>query len=539
MCVLAALPAVAGAATPPRMELLSQSFRGGFPNGPSADATISGDRQLATLAAFDSDASNIVKGDRNGFRDVFLVHRAKPYSLKGEPWKRGKTTLVTRGRGGRPANGNSYLPDLDGGQTHSPRCVAFISDASNLVGGDTNGVADAFVKNLRTGRIKRVSVNSSGVQADGASYEVKVDAHCDRVAFVSDATNLALTGTSKLAWKGSVTSRPGAGTKQVYVRILGYETDNTGLSGLTFLASASPTGEAGNGSSDEVAFARAGGGCGRQGRCGNFSGESVFFTSRATNLSAADTDPGVDVYQRAFPRRFVRIRFPRSRHIDGESVRSTLVGVGPLQTATKLISVTQAGERGNGPSDQPAATDAGNYVVFRTAATNLFHGDVNGVTDVVREDTRDGSIGLFSRTDGGTVANRASAQPAIGRTGQDIVFESDASNFDGNDKNCTGDIYHLDIPANHQLLASLDSMNHVPNAPFGTSETCPQAIAAPLTNPAVSLYLNYLVLDSSYLLLDHRAASKAFPHLSAAAAAYASSTNPKLRQVYLRYVGPR
>jgi hypothetical protein len=82
-------------------------------------------------------------------------------------------------------------------------------------------------------------------------------------------------------------------------------------------------------------------------------------------------------------------------------------------------------------------------------------------------------------------------------------------------------------------------MNHVPNAPFGTSETCPQAIAAPLTNPAVSLYLNYLVLDSSYLLLDHRAASKAFPHLSAAAAAYASSTNPKLRQVYLRYVGPR
>ncbi|MEA2465881.1 MAG: hypothetical protein QOJ57_7, partial [Thermoleophilaceae bacterium] len=151
----------------------------------------------------------------------------------------------------------------------------------------------------------------------------------------------------------------------------------------------------------------------------------------------------------------------------------------------------------------------------------------------------DGSIGLVSRTDTGVVANGPSAQPAIGRTGQDLVFESSASNLDGNDKNCTGDIYHLDIPANTQILTSLDSTNHVPNAPFGTPLACPTAIAAPLTNPAVSLYLNYLLMDSSYLLLDRRAAKKSFPRLSPDAAAYASTTNPKLRQVYLRYVGPR
>jgi hypothetical protein len=534
------LPAAASAATPPRMQLLSQSFRGGFPNGPSAHGAFSQDRQLTTLAAFDSDASNIVKGDRNGFTDVFLVRRAKPYNLKGPPWKRGKVRLISKPAKGGQANGRSYLPDLDGAQKHRPRCIAFISEASNLVGGDTNGVADAFVKNLRTGRVKRVSVNSAGEQANGATYEVKVDGHCDRVSFVSDASNLALTATGRMSWKSSVTGVPAAGTRQVYVRVLGHETDNSGLAGLTFLASAGPTGEPGNGNSYDLSFARSGGGCGRQARCGNFSGEAVFFASSATNLSPTDPDPGADVYQRSFERRYVRLRFPKPKRIDGENVRSTLVGVGPLQMVTKLISVTTDGEPGNGPSDQPASTDSGAHVAFRTAATNLYRGDVNHQPDVVRMDTIDGSVDVVSRTDSGTLANGASAQPAIGRTGQDLVFETTASNLDGNDKNCTADIYHLDFPANNQILTSLDSSNQVPNAPFGTPERCPSVVAAPIVNPAVSLYLNYLLLESSYPLLDRRVAQKAFKGgLSRESAAYASTTNAKLHQVYLRYVGPK
>ena len=77
---------------PHRVQLLSHALGGGFPNGPSHDGVISQDRQLATLAAFDSDASNIVKGDTNGVTDVFLVHRAQPISLKGPPWNRGETS---------------------------------------------------------------------------------------------------------------------------------------------------------------------------------------------------------------------------------------------------------------------------------------------------------------------------------------------------------------------------------------------------------------------------------------------------------------
>jgi hypothetical protein len=546
IAALLAIPAVADAKKhkhkpppPPLMQLISKSAGGGFPNGPSHNGVFSQDRQLASLVAFDSDASNIVKGDTNGFTDIFLVHRGGRYSDKGEPWKRGKVALISRARGGGPANGRSYLPDLDGEQTNRPRCIALISEASNLVGGDTNGVADAFVKNLRSGHIERVSVNSAGQQANGPTTEVKVDGHCERATFVADATNLALTSTNKRAWKTAVTGVPAAGTKQVYVRVIDRRTDNNALKGLTFLASSSPAGDPGNGSSYDVSFARGGGGCGRGGRCGSFSGEAVFFASTATNLSAADTEPGADVYRRAFDRHFVRLRFPRVRSVDGERVRETLVGVGPLKMATTLLSINSNGEAGNGPSDQPVATDDGRYVAFRTAASNLLGHDGNGQPDVVRLDTSNGHFDVVSRTRKGQLANGPSSKPAIGRTGQDIVFASDATNLDQNDKNCSSDIYHLDFPANHQILSSLDSMNRVPNAPFGSPTPCPTAIAAPITNPHVSYYVNYVLLESSFLLLDRSQAKKSFPTVSRTGAARRSVSDPALHQVYLRYISPR
>ncbi|HUG61989.1 MAG TPA: hypothetical protein VMP03_09090, partial [Methylomirabilota bacterium] len=52
------------------------------------------------------------------------------------------------------ANGDSGAPVF----SHDGRWLAFESDASNLVDGDTNGVTDVFVLDLETGLIKRVSL---------------------------------------------------------------------------------------------------------------------------------------------------------------------------------------------------------------------------------------------------------------------------------------------------------------------------------------------------------------------------------------------
>jgi len=46
--------------------LISRAADGGTPNGPSTNAVISGDRRYARIIAFESEASDLVRGDTNG-----------------------------------------------------------------------------------------------------------------------------------------------------------------------------------------------------------------------------------------------------------------------------------------------------------------------------------------------------------------------------------------------------------------------------------------------------------------------------------------
>src|SRR5256885_14257924 len=92
--------------------LISRSLDGGFPNGPSRNASISQDRQLATKVAFESDATDLVPYDGNGpATDVFVVTRAEPYDDTGPPRRADHTDLASVGMGGQPAHGPSHLPD--------------------------------------------------------------------------------------------------------------------------------------------------------------------------------------------------------------------------------------------------------------------------------------------------------------------------------------------------------------------------------------------------------------------------------------------
>src|SRR4051794_26758664 len=55
--------------------LISHALDGGLPNGPSTHAVISNDKRYARAIAFESEASNLVRGDTNAFKDVFVVKR--------------------------------------------------------------------------------------------------------------------------------------------------------------------------------------------------------------------------------------------------------------------------------------------------------------------------------------------------------------------------------------------------------------------------------------------------------------------------------
>lgn len=76
--------------------------------------------------------------------------------------------------------------------------MAFVSDASDLVAGDTNGASDVFVRDRRdrfAGVTRRVSVGRDGQEANGDSFLAAISANGRYVA--SDASNLVARDTNE------------------------------------------------------------------------------------------------------------------------------------------------------------------------------------------------------------------------------------------------------------------------------------------------------------------------------------------------------
>jgi len=85
---------------------------------------------------------------------------------------------------------------LDGALSSDGRFVVFVSAATNLVPGDTNG-NDVFVRDLVSGVIERVSVNGAGDGANARSHGPSISADARYVAFWSLASNLVPNDPSR------------------------------------------------------------------------------------------------------------------------------------------------------------------------------------------------------------------------------------------------------------------------------------------------------------------------------------------------------
>ncbi len=118
------------ASTTGRTTLVSRHSSGPYGNDHSPDASISGDGRYV---AFESLATNLASGDTNNALDVFVHDRLASTT--------GRTTLVSRHSSGPYGNDGSFDPSING----DGRYVAFGSDATNLVSGDTNNRTDVFV----------------------------------------------------------------------------------------------------------------------------------------------------------------------------------------------------------------------------------------------------------------------------------------------------------------------------------------------------------------------------------------------------------
>lgn len=110
----------------------------------------------------------------------------------------------------------------------------------------------------------------------------------------------------------------------------------------------------------------------------------------------------------------------------------------------ELISVSSAGEWGQGSSWYPSISDDGRYVTFVSYANNLTPNDTNGEKDVFVHDRNTGQTTLVSRGLGGNPANSWSDWANVSPDGRYVVFSSLADNLVSGDTNGSEDVFIFD-----------------------------------------------------------------------------------------------
>jgi hypothetical protein len=98
------------------------------------------------------------------------------------------TTLESVSSTGALGDFNSY--SQHGSFSADGKYLAFTSQATTLVAGDTNNASDVFVRDLPGGTTVRVSMDSGGVQGDDDSRFPRISSNGTWVAFESEASNL-------------------------------------------------------------------------------------------------------------------------------------------------------------------------------------------------------------------------------------------------------------------------------------------------------------------------------------------------------------
>ena len=307
-----------------------------------------------------------------------------------------RTVRVRLASSGNP-NGPSTEPALSG----DARRIAFTSAATNLTAGDdgNRSIRDVFVFDQGTGVVELVSAGLGGAAADSASGQPVLDDDGSHVGFASRATNLVAGDSNRFS--DVFVLVPGAGV--VRASVAGDGTQANGASAEPDLSS---------------------------------NGRLIVFTSRADNLVPGDTNGNDDVF-----------------------VHNMVTG------ATALVSAGLRGRPADGDSSAPAISPDGRFVTFSSDAGNLVAGDRNRRQDVFRRDLITRHTRLISvRRGGGGGQNKALAGGRaqvsdVSRHGRFVVFESDATNLAGRDRNRRTDIYVRDVRRGWTRRVSLSTTN--------------------------------------------------------------------------------
>lgn len=387
-------------------------------NGPSATPSLSADGRYVV---FSTSASNLVAGDRNGHPDIVLRDSTD-----------GRVRKLSAGRGGAGANNGSYRPMIAAGGRH----VAFPSFASNIVSGDSNGVADIFLRELSTGKLSRVSVSSSEAQANGESGFPSLSGDGRWVAFSSRASNL-VGGDTNGGYDIFVRDRRAGTTSRVSVSSAKGQANGSSIDAMisadarwvTFSSDAGNlVGGDTNGVGDEFLRDR-----------------SLGTTIRISVSTAGGQGNGRSYPQAITPDgRYVAVVSEASNLVPGDTNRLPDVFIHDrVNRTTSRSSVSSGNGQGNGASDGATLSADGLTLVFRSLASNLVAGDTNNSYDVFVGDRRRATTQRVSLTSGGGQANRGCFEVAAHADASVVAFTCRATNLVSGDTNNADDIFRI------------------------------------------------------------------------------------------------
>ena len=355
-------------------ERASVASDGHQPDGPSSEPSLSADGRFVV---FTSSADNLVPDDHNNVGDVFVHDR-----------RTGITERLSVAPAGGDADGESF-----GASTSADgRFVAFTSIADSLVPGGTNGAVHIFVRDRLTRVTELISVGSDGIEGNGISVQPSISADGRLVVFMSFATNLVPGDTngsidvfvhdrsarttvrvSKTSDGQETACPPGAGIC-TNGGACSSEADCSGVCEFQFCID-DPT-PSSCVTSDDCSVGRC------EGSCSND-------LTRAC-LSSPDCDFGhcMSAFCSAGPAissdgHYVAFYGTATNLIPGDTNGTTDVFVHDLVSgATERVSVASDGAQGNGHSVTGAISTGGVFVTLDGNSSNLVPGDTNGFTDV-------------------------------------------------------------------------------------------------------------------------------------------------------------
>ncbi len=332
-------------------------------NGSSVNAKISPDGRFVLFESSATDLVTGVSGNQIYLRDL----------------QAGQTILVSASTTGSGGNGTSQ----NGSISTDGRYAVFESTAGNLVGNDTNGRTDVFLRDLQTGTTQLISRTLAGDNGgNGDSFDARLSDNGRFVAFTSRADNLV--------------SNDGTNIEDVFVQDL-----QTGVTELISIDSAGV-----NQSNAHNSLSR--------GRAVSSDGRYVIFETQASNLVPQITaSQGNNVY-----------------------LRDRQLGT------TSVVSLSADGLRGTG-GGAGSMTPDGRYVAFVSGETDLVTGvsDANAGWDVFLRDLQTGTTRLVSWNAAGTgTGNRASGTgqydfdfvqgpPVLSDDGRFVAFAAEASDL--------------------------------------------------------------------------------------------------------------